>query len=102
MSKFSPEQLFFNEISSQGWAGKMLFKRLVWAGKMLSGYQEHHKFPKWHWGKVPKYVGPGCSSPASPVKKEICQVMLVDINKTEFTDVETLLFILLVLLFKCK
>ena len=35
MSKFSPEQLFFNEISSQGWAGKMLFKRLVWAGKML-------------------------------------------------------------------
>ena len=42
-------------------AGKILLKRRVepsWKVKQANipgaGYQEHHKFPKWHWGKVPK------------------------------------------------
>ena len=42
-------------------AGKILFKNRVvvsWKVKQVSipdaDYVEHYKFPKWHWGKVPK------------------------------------------------
>ena len=45
------------------------------------------------WGKVPKYVGPGCSPFPPPVKKSLL-VMLVDASANsyiEFADVKILL-----------
>ena len=79
-------------------AGKILFKRRVEPSQKVkqasipdAGYEEHHKFPKWHWGKVSKK----CRSrmfPCSICCEKKLLVMLVNI----------LLFILLVLLFKCK
>ena len=45
------------------------------------------------WGKVPKYVGPGCSPSPPPVKKSLL-VMLVDASANsyiEFADVKILL-----------
>ena len=49
--------------------------------------------PQMDWGKVPKYVGPGCS-PFPPPVKESLLVMLVDASANsyiEFADVKILL-----------
>ena len=42
-------------------AGKIVFKRREEPSQKVkqasipgAGYEEHHKFPKWHWGKVSK------------------------------------------------
>ena len=54
--------------------------------------------------KSQKDVGLGCSPSRSPVKNNL-PVTLVDAYanyEIEFTDVKVLLFVLLVILFKCK
>ena len=61
-------------------------------------------FPRSIGAKSQKYVGPGCS-PAPSVVKNNLLVMLGNTSangSVEFTDVKILLFILLVLLLKCK
>ena len=66
------------------------------------GYEEQHKFPKWHWGKVPK-IYRSQMFPAPFAVKNNSPVMLVNTSandKIEFTDVKVLLSILLVLLFR--
>ena len=62
------------------------------------------RFPNGIGAKSRKYVGPGYTPAPSAVKNNLL-IMLVNISENdqvEFTDVKILLFILLVLLFKCK